>query len=223
MLPLKDNLRPQTRPIVVYAILTANVLVYIYEISLGSALNDFVRQFGFVPYSIFHATGIENYITLFTSMFIHADNLMHIVGNMLFLWIFADNVEDRMGHLKFVLFYFVCGIGAALLQSAIDPSSKIPMIGASGAVSGVLGAYILLFPKARVLALIPLGFFLRISYLPSFVFLGIWFLYQFLFGVSSLGARGGVAYFAHIGGFIAGVLLALPFMKKRKNIDYNIY
>ena len=223
MLPLKDNLKLQTRPIVVYAILTANVLVYIYEISLGSALNDFVRQFGVVPYSIFHPTGIENYITLFTSMFIHADNLMHIVGNMLFLWIFADNVEDRMGHLKFVLFYFVCGICAALLQSAIDPSSKIPMIGASGAVSGVLGAYLLLFPKAKVLALIPLGFFLRVSYLPSFVFLGIWFLYQFLFGVSSLGARGGVAYFAHIGGFIAGLLLALPFKKKRKDIYYNIY
>jgi membrane associated rhomboid family serine protease len=223
MLPLKDNLRSQTRPIVVYAILTANIAVYIYEITLGSALNDFVRQFGVVPYSIFHPTGIESYITLFTSMFIHADSIMHIVGNMLFLWIFADNVEDRMGHLKFVLFYFVCGICASFLQSAIDPSSKIPMIGASGAVSGVLGAYILLFPKARVLALIPLGFFLRVSYLPSFIFLGLWFLFQFFFGVSSLGARGGVAYFAHIGGFVAGLLLALPFKMKRKGIDYNIY
>ena len=156
-------------------------------------------------------------------MFIHADSIMHIVGNMLFLWIFADNVEDRMGHIKFLLFYFVCGIAAALLQSAINPASKIPMIGASGAVSGVLGAYILFFPKARVLALIPLGFFLRISYLPSFVFLGIWFLYQFLFGVSSIGARGGVAYFAHIGGFVAGLILALPFRKKKKRVEYQIY
>lgn len=223
MLPLKDDLKSRTRPVVVYAILTANILVYLYEISLGAELNDFVRQFGVIPYLLFHPTGIESYMRLFTSMFIHADSIMHILGNMLFLWIFADNVEDRLGHIRFILFYFICGIAAALLQSIIDPGSKIPMIGASGAVSGVLGAYILLFPKARVLALIPLGFFLRISYLPSFIFLGIWFLYQFLFGVSSLGASGGVAYFAHIGGFIAGLLLALPFRKIKKKIDYNIY
>jgi membrane associated rhomboid family serine protease len=223
MLPLKDSLKTRTRPFVVYAILTANIIVYLYEISLGQELNDFVRQFGVIPYSLFHPTGIESFIALFTSMFIHAESIMHIAGNMLFLWIFADNVEDRMGHAKFLLFYFACGVAAALLQSIIDPGSKIPMIGASGAISGVLGAYVLLFPKARVLALIPLGFFLRVSYLPSYIFLGIWFLYQFLFGVSSLGARGGVAYFAHIGGFIAGLLLALPFRKKKKTIDYSIY
>jgi len=223
MLPLKDDIRTSTRPIVVYAILAANILVYLYEISLGTALNDFVRQFGVTPYFLFHPSGIESYLTVFTSMFIHSISLMHIIGNMLFLWIFADNIEDRMGHLRFLLFYFACGAAAALLQSAIDPGSKIPMIGASGAVSGVLGAYILLFPKARVLALIPLGFFLRISYLPSFIFLGIWFLYQFLFGVSSIGAQGGVAYFAHIGGFLAGLILALPFRIKRRNTDYKIY
>jgi membrane associated rhomboid family serine protease len=223
MLPLKDDLRSRTRPYVVYALVTANVLVYLYEISLGPALNDFVRQFGVTPHALFNPTGIESYLTLITSMFIHAESPMHIIGNMLFLWIFADNIEDRLGHVRFVLFYFVCGIAAGLLQSAIDPGSKIPMIGASGAVSGVLGAYILLFPKARVLALIPLGFFLRVSYLPSFIFLGIWFLYQFLFGVSSLGAKGGVAYFAHIGGFVAGLLLALPLRRKRKNIDYDVY
>lgn len=223
MLPLKDDLRSHTRPFVVYAIVTANVIVYLYEISLGAALNDFVRQFGVTPYALFNPTGVESYLTLITSMFIHAESPMHIIGNMLFLWIFADNIEDRLGHVKFVLFYFFCGIAAGLLQSAIDPGSKIPMIGASGAVSGVLGAYILLFPRARVLALIPLGFFLRVSYLPSFVFLGIWFLYQFLFGVSSLGAKGGVAYFAHIGGFLAGLLLALPLRRKKKKIDYDIY
>lgn len=223
MLPLKDDIRTHTRPIVVYAILAANILVYLYEISLGTALNDFVRQFGVTPYFLFHSSGIENYLTIFTSMFIHSVSPMHIIGNMLFLWIFADNIEDRMGHLKFLLFYFACGAAAALLQSAIDPGSKIPMIGASGAVSGVLGAYILLFPKARVLALIPLGFFLRISYLPSYIFLGIWFLYQFLIGIGSLGAQGGVAYFAHIGGFLAGLLMALPFRRKKKNADYKIY
>jgi membrane associated rhomboid family serine protease len=223
MLPLKDDLKTHTRPIVVYGILAANIIVYIYEISLGTALNDFVRQFGVTPYFLFHPSGIQTYLTVLTSMFIHSTGIMHILGNMLFLWIFADNVEDRMGHFKFLFFYFVCGIAAALLQSVIDPGSRIPMIGASGAVSGVLGAYILLYPKARVLALIPLGFFLRVSYLPSFIFLGIWFLYQFLIGVSSLGAQGGVAYFAHIGGFAAGLILALPFKKKRKNIDYQIY
>jgi membrane associated rhomboid family serine protease len=223
MLPLKDDIRVRTRPIVVYGILAANVLVFLYEISLGAALNDFVRQFGVTPYFLFHPSGIETYLTLFTSMFIHSDSLMHIVGNMLFLWIFADNVEERMGHFKFLLFYFACGIAAALLQSAIDPSSRIPMIGASGAISGVLGAYILLFPKARVLALIPLGFFLRISYLPSFIFLGLWFLFQFLFGVSSIGAKGGVAYFAHIGGFVAGLILALPFRLRKKESNYRIY
>jgi membrane associated rhomboid family serine protease len=223
MLPLKDDLKARTRPVVVYGILAANILVYLYEISLGTALNDFVRQFGVTPYFLFNPSGIETYFTVFTSMFIHSNSIMHIVGNMLFLWIFADNVEDRMGHFKFLVFYFVCGIAAALLQSVIDPGSKIPMIGASGAVSGVLGAYIILFPKARVLALIPLGFFLRVSYLPSFIFLGIWFLYQFLFGVSSLGAQGGVAYFAHIGGFVAGVVLAMPFRKRRKSIDYQVF
>jgi len=205
MLPLKDDIKTRTRPVVVYGILAANILVYLYEISLGSALNDFVRQFGVTPYFLFHPAGVEDYLTLMTSMFIHSESIMHIAGNMLFLWIFADNIEDRMGHFKFLLFYFVCGIAAALLQSA------------------VLGAYILLYPKARVLALIPLGFFLRISYLPSFIFLGIWFLYQFLFGVSSIGAKGGVAYFAHIGGFIAGLIFALPFKRKRKDIDYQIY
>jgi membrane associated rhomboid family serine protease len=223
MLPLKDDIRPRTRPFVVYGILAANIAVYLYEISLGTALNDFVAQFGVTPYLLFHPTGIESFLTLVTSMFIHSYSPMHIIGNMLFLWIFADNIEDRMGHFKFFIFYFVCGIAAGLLQSVVDPGSKIPMIGASGAVSGVLGAYILLFPKARVLALIPLGFFLRLSYLPSYVFLGIWFLYQFLVGVSSVGAKGGVAYFAHIGGFVAGLAIAIPFRKKRNNIDYHIY
>lgn len=223
MLPLKDDIRSHTRPIVVYAILAANIAVYLYELSLGEALNDFVKQFGVTPFNLFHPDGIDDFLTVLTSMFIHADSIMHIAGNMLFLWIFADNVEDRMGHFKFLLFYFVCGIAAALLQSAIKPASTIPMIGASGAVSGVLGAYILLFPKARILALIPLGFFMRVSYLPSFLFLGLWFLYQFLLGVSSVGAEAGVAYFAHIGGFIAGLLIALPFKGRNKNVDYQIY
>ncbi|KPK67545.1 hypothetical protein AMJ87_13210 [candidate division WOR_3 bacterium SM23_60] len=223
MLPLKDNIRSSKLPIVTYVILGINILVFLYQVSLGSALENFFNQYGAMPYLIFHPTGLSSYTRLLTSMFMHG-GFMHIFGNMLFLWIFADNVEDRFGHIRFIFFYIVCGIAGALLHAVTAPNSMVPMIGASGAISGVLGAYILLYPKARVLALIPFGFFLRVTYLPSVLFLGIWFLFQFLSGLSSLGARGaGVAYFAHIGGFVVGLLFALPFRKKRKrNIDYEI-
>lgn len=223
MIPLKDDLRSASRPIVTYIILGLNIIVFLYELSLGQHLNNFIRQFGAIPFDIFHPAGLLSYTTLFSSMFIHA-NLMHILGNMLFLWIFADNVEDRLGHLKFILFYLVCGITGTLLHAITAPNSTVPMVGASGAISGVMGAYILLFPKARILALIPFFIFFRITYLPSIIFLGIWFLFQFLFGISSIGGRGGgVAYFAHLGGFIIGLLLALPFKKRRKNYEYQIY
>lgn len=222
MLPLKDDIRLRTRPVVTYIILGINIIVFLYEVSLGTNLVQFIRLFGATPYNIFFRGGLFTYMTLLTSMFIHA-NLMHIFGNMLFLWIFADNIEDRIGHIKFIFFYLICGIAAALLHGLTAMNSQIPMVGASGAISGVLGAYILLFPKARILALIPLGFFIRVTYLPSIIFLGIWFLYQFLLGVSSLGARGGgVAYFAHIGGFFAGLLLALPFKKRQKVYEYKV-
>ncbi len=221
MLPLKDDIRSSSRPIITYAILLINIFVFIFELSLGSSLNVFIKNFGATPYYIFHPTNILSYLSLFTSMFIHA-GFMHIFGNMLFLWIFADNVEDRLGHAKFIGFYLICGIAGALLHTVTSPNSIVPMVGASGAISGVLGAYVLLFPRARILALIPFGFFLRIAYLPSYIFLGIWFLYQFLFGVSTIGTRGGVAYFAHIGGFVAGLLLAIPFRKK-KTYTYEIF
>jgi len=188
MIPLKDDIQTYSLPIITYVILGLNVVIFLYELSLGP----------------------------------HLGSLMHIFGNMLFLWIFADNIEDRFGHIKFLFFYLLCGIAGALLQSIVAPNSTVPMIGASGAISGVLGAYVLLFPKARILALIPFGFFLRVSYLPSIIFLGIWFLYQFIFGIFSIGARGGgVAYLAHIGGFITGLLIALLF-KRRKDYGYKI-
>ncbi|MEO0206595.1 MAG: rhomboid family intramembrane serine protease, partial [candidate division WOR-3 bacterium] len=184
---------------------------------------NFIFQFGTIPSDLFNPAGIHPYLTIFTSMFIHA-NFMHILGNMLFLWVFSDNVEDRLGHAKFVLFYFICGIAAVFLHSIITPNSRIPMVGASGAISGVLGAYIVFFPRARILSLIPLGLFMRVAYLPSLFFIGIWFLYQFFLGLVSMSIKGGgVAYFAHIGGFVAGVLFALPFKKsRRKNPDYEI-
>lgn len=220
MLPLKDNIPSRTRPFVTYIILGINIAVFIYEITLGSRLNMFIATFGAVPYTIFHPEGVISYLPLFTSMFIHA-GIMHIVGNMLFLWIFADNIEDRLGHFMFVIFYLACGVAGALLHSILTPSSTIPMVGASGAISGVLGAYILLFPKARIVSAIPFGFFLRVTELPAVVFLGIWFLFQFLLGIGSIGARGGVAYFAHIGGFVIGLLYVLPYKLRKKDARVN--
>jgi membrane associated rhomboid family serine protease len=223
MLPLRDNIQSNSRPIITYIILGLNISVFIYEISLGTHLDAFIKQFGAVPYNIFNPVGLSSYLTLFTSMFMHA-NLMHIIGNMLFLWIFADNIEDRVGHVVFIIFYLTCGLAGTLLHSVFTPASIIPMIGASGAISGVLGAYIILFPKARISALMPFFLFFRIVQLPSLVFLGIWFLMQFLFGISSIRATGGgVAYFAHIGGFLVGLLWALPFkFRQKKRYEYKI-
>lgn len=220
MIPLKDEIKSYSKPMITYLILTANILVYLYELALGPDKETFIYQFGAIPYELFNPAGINSYLTVFTSMFVHA-NFMHILGNMLFLWVFADNVEDRLGHIIFIFFYLICGIGAVFLHSITTPGSKIPMVGASGAISGIMGAYIIFFPRARILSLIPLGFFLRIAYLPSVFFIGIWFLYQFVLGFASMGVRGGgVAYFAHIGGFIIGLLFALPFrISKKKNYE----
>ncbi|MEO0136601.1 MAG: rhomboid family intramembrane serine protease [candidate division WOR-3 bacterium] len=227
MIPLKDDIASYTKPVVSYTILGLNILVYGYEFLLGPEKDAFIFQFGTIPYELFNPQGISSYLTIFSSMFTHA-NFMHLAGNMLFLWVFADNVEDLMGHFKFLLFYLLCGIAAVFLHSITNPDSRIPMVGASGAISGVMGAYLVFFPQARILSLIPLGFFLRIAYLPSLFFIGIWFLYQFFLGFASLGVKGGgVAYFAHVGGFIAGLLLALPFKKKAKrkfsDFDYDIF
>jgi membrane associated rhomboid family serine protease len=146
-------------------------------------------------------------------MFIHG-GLLHIGGNMLFLWVFGDNVEDALGKIRYFLFYLLCGLAGGLLHILIGINSKIPAVGASGAISGILGGYVILFPRARILALVPLFYFIRIMYLPAFAFIGIWFFYQLLYAASSHG--GGVAWFAHIGGFLAGVFLVLIFRKGRR-------
>ncbi|MEO0123130.1 MAG: rhomboid family intramembrane serine protease [candidate division WOR-3 bacterium] len=224
MIPLKDEIESQTRPVVTYIILAINIIIYIYEFLLGPYKEQFIYQFGTIPYDLFNPKGLSPYLTIFSSMFTHA-NFMHLAGNMLFLWVFADNVEDLLGHIKFLIFYLIWGIAAVFLHSLTTPNSRIPMVGASGAISGVMGAYLIFFPKARILSLIPLGFFLRIAYLPSLFFIGIWFLYQFLLGFVSIGMKGGgVAYFAHIGGFVAGLLCALPFKRrKKKYLEYEIF
>ena len=137
--------------------------------------------------------------------------LMHLLGNMLYLWIFGNNIEDSMGHVRFIIFYLLCGIAAALAQALQDPASTVPMIGASGAIGGVLGGYLMLFPRARVLVLVPLGFFMHTLRVPALFVLGIWFVMQFLYSAMTTGQPGGVAYWAHIGGFVAGAILIIPF------------
>jgi membrane associated rhomboid family serine protease len=169
----------------------------------------FIEEFGLVPCRLTGACRVvvdlpSPTFTIFTSMFMHG-GLFHIAGNMLYLWIFGNNVEDTLGHGRYLIFYLACGVVAALVQTAINPSSPVPMVGASGAVSGVLGSYLLLFPHAHVTTLIILGFFFRLVRIPAVVVLGFWIVLQVLNGLGSFGASGGVAFFAHIGGFVAGM------------------
>jgi len=224
MIPLKDDNPTRTFPFVTVGLIAANVLAFLYQLSLQAtddpgalkAAQAFVFEFGLIPCRL---TGTcvapsdfpSPIVTIFTSMFLHG-GLFHIVGNMLYLWIFGNNVEDTLGHGRFLVFYLLAGVGAALAQTAVGPTSKVPMIGASGAVSGVLGAYLILFPYASVLTLVTFGFFIRIVRIPAMIVLGFWIVVQFLNGLITFGVgeRGGVAWFAHIGGFLAGlVLLAL--------------
>ncbi len=232
MLPLKDDVPSRTVPFVTVTLITINVLVFLYQMSLElggdtsglqntlpSAAEAFVLEFGAVPCRIAGACAWDfphPIVTIFTAMFMHG-GLLHIAGNMLYLWIFGNNVEDTLGHARFALFYLACGVGAAMAQTAIDPSSSTPMIGASGAISGVLGAYLVLFPYATVLTLVTFGFFVRFLRVPAVIVLGFWIVMQFLNGVVTLGAGGapGVAWFAHIGGFLAGVILLFLLRPRR--------
>ena len=223
MLPLRDENPTKTYPAVTVTLIGVNVLVFLYELALGHRVNDFLSAFGAVPYEITHrvdlppTSGLPVQLNLFTSMFLHA-GWIHLLGNMLYLWIFGNNVEDSMGHWRFLIFYILCGLVAGLGQVFINPQSKIPSVGASGAIAGVLGGYILLYPFARVLTLVPLGFFIRIIPLPAILVLGMWIVLQFFQGLASLSVRetGGVAWFAHIGGFIAGLGLIKIFSHKRQ-------
>ncbi len=217
MIPIRDINPTRRFPVVTVLLIVLNVLVFVFEFFLPSeALRDsFVDTWGLVPYELarLHPFSV---ITVFTSMFLHA-GLMHLGSNMLFLWIFGDNIEWAMGSLRFVCFYLLCGIGAALGQVLADPASTVPMIGASGAISGVLGAYLFLYPRAEVETLLLLGYFLRVVRLPALVVLGMWILLQLSSGLLSLGvpATGGVAVFAHIGGFFTGLALIGLFRRRR--------
>ena len=216
MFPLKDDNPSRTTPVFTIALIIVNVLVFLYQFSLEvggregvRAAESFIREFGLVPCRL---TGTclasadlpSPMLTIFTSMFMHG-GWFHVGGNMLYLGIFGNNIEDTLGHVRYLLFYLASGVAASLAQVAIGPNSDVPMIGASGAVSGVLGAYLLLFPHAHVTTLIILGFFFRVVKIPALVVLGFWIVLQLLNGLGSFGARGGVAFFAHIGGFLAGM------------------
>lgn len=216
MIPLKDDIPSLKRPFFVYFLLIINILIFLYEMTLGIYLKDFILEYGIIPVSIIQG---EKLYTLFTGMFLHG-NFVHILGNMLYLWVFGDNVEDILGHFWFIIMYILSGLSGSFLHILKSPYSQTPMIGASGAISGILGAYLVLFPNARILTLIPFGFFLRIALVPAFLFLGIWILLQFLY--SSMGVPG-VAWSAHIGGFIIGFIIGLFFRRRKKKIDYEIY
>jgi rhomboid family protein len=207
-IPLRDE-NPTTRlPVVTVALIAVNVAVFILQVVAPQGLESAVLRFGAVPFNITHfrslagTAGVPPLLTLLTSMFMHA-SLFHLLGNMLYLWIFGNNIEDRLGPVRFVLFYFVCGIAAALTHILAQPGSRIPMIGASGAIAGVLGAYWLLFPHARVKTFIFLIFYIDVVPIPAGIVLGLWFLLQIL----NVGMGGGVAWFAHVGGFLTGILL----------------
>lgn len=222
MIPLRDDNPSSSRPIVTYLLILANVLAFLYMVSLGSeaAIERFVVAYGAIPGEITGRTGgspISEYPTLLTSMFMHG-GWLHLVGNMLYLWIFGDNVEDVMGHGAFLVFYLLVGLAAVWTFILTAPGSTVPMIGASGAIAGVLGAYLALFPRARIISLVPLGFFLRVVPVPALLFLPIWFLLQFIQGAASLGAdTAGVAWWAHIGGFVAGFVLVWVFARGRRS------
>jgi membrane associated rhomboid family serine protease len=223
LFPFRDNNPTRIMPVVTIALVAMNALVFLYQLTLqGGAAQRFIYSFGMIPAVLLggaelppELAAVPAWATVFSSMFMHG-GIMHIVGNMLFLWVFGNNVEDAMGHVRFIVFYLVCGIAAALTQGLSDTSSEIPMIGASGAVSGVLGAYLVLHPRAQVHSLLFLGIFIRVIALPAMAVLGIWFVLQLVSAtmIRSEG-EGGVAFLAHIGGFIAGAVLVFLFRSRR--------
>jgi rhomboid family protein len=221
VIPLRDANPVRRTPIITIATIVANVAVFAYVLGIESrdgmaGAEQFFETWGVVPAQLVAAWKAGDYLshetlTVFTSMFLHV-NLIHLAGNMLYLWIFGNNIEDKIGRLWFIGFYLVGGIAAVVAQVLIDPTSEVPMVGASGAISAVLGAYLVLFPGAKILSLVFLGFFYQLIEVRAVFVLGFWFLLQLVDGIASLGlagAEGGVAFFAHIGGFAAGALIGL--------------
>ncbi len=226
MIPLRDANPSRGTPVVNYTIICICVLVFFYELLLGPQLNYFLYQYGLVPvrYSdpriARHFSALEQALPFVTSMFLHG-GWLHLIGNMWVLYIFGDNVESAMGHGRYLAFYVLCGICSATIHLVTNFSSQVPTIGASGAIAGVMGAYFILYPRARVLTLIPIIFFFTVIEIPAYVFLAFWFVIQFFNGTFSLlsgsNTFGGIAWWAHVGGFLAGIVLLGVFLSKERN------
>jgi len=237
MIPLRDNVPSRSFPAVTTLLIVINVLAFLYQLSLGPQLEGFMQQFAVIPYRYFHTTfsaatsrGLrptsagDLVVPLFTAMFLHG-GWLHLIGNMWYLWIFGDNVEDRLGHFRYLLFYLFCGLAAGAAHVWFNPDSTLPSLGASGAIAGVLSGYLISYPRARVRVLIPLFLFWPVVDIPALFFLGIWFIQQFFYGVASLGVSayqtGGVAWWAHVGGFVSGAVLVLLMSPKRYRPAYE--
>ncbi|MBW2306651.1 MAG: rhomboid family intramembrane serine protease [Deltaproteobacteria bacterium] len=226
MIPLRDRNPSGSFPVVTLLIIVANMVLFIYELGMGYRLERFLMTWGLVPLKVRYFFAVQEigmadvFLPFFTSMFLHG-GWLHVIGNMWYLWIFGDNVEDRLGHARYFLFYIICGLGAALTHVLFNINSGMPVVGASGAVAGVLGAYMFSFPKARVLTLVFIFIFITTIEIPAYFFLAFWFILQFLSGTMSIAASsgdaGGVAWWAHVGGFVLGILLITRMRRHRQS------
>jgi membrane associated rhomboid family serine protease len=219
VIPYKDDNPTHIFPFITIGIIILNIAVFFSQLVSSAGMNTITYAYGAIPYSLLTFESqqpVHPALTVFSSMFMHG-GLFHLGGNMLYLWIFGNNIEDRLGHVRFIIFYLFCGIGAAYSHALTNPDSTIPMIGASGAVSGILGAYILLFPRANVHTLLFWGFFITTVKIPALIVIGFWAIIQFLNGMVSSGLQnaGGVAWFAHLGGFLIGLLTIKVWLPKR--------
>jgi membrane associated rhomboid family serine protease len=234
MIPIRDDTPRYSRSYITYFLIVLNVLVFLFEVSLDPrSRNALMFQFGFVPARVGYAwsggaPGAElALLPIFTSMFLHG-SWLHLIGNMWVLWIFGDNIEDYLGHFKYILFYLVGGLAAALFHALLNWGSRIPSVGASGAIAAVMGAYLILYPRARVLTIVPLIVFFTFWWLPAWIVLGYWFLLQFLSGAATAVAAtsqttGGVAFWAHVGGFVAGIVMVKVFPARANRLRYSTY
>ena len=234
MIPIRDDNPYRQLPVITTCLIVINVAIYFYQLFVDKAGATFIYQYGAIPFQITHFQPVPHlprgyhppipyFATIFTSMFIHG-GFFHLFSNMLYLWIFGDNIENFLGPAKFILFYFLSGILAGLIHSMIYASSMVPTIGASGAIAGIMGAYFYLYPNAKVLALVFLFFYITIIPVPAFIFLGIWFLMQLLPAFVSFGKLGtGIAFWAHVGGFVAGIVLIILMGGRRRRGYYNSY
>ncbi len=213
MIPIRDQIPTRRVPVITYLLIAANIIVFILQWLAGPNQEAMVYQFALIPAQVTSGLDAGDIADMFSSMFMHA-GLLHLGGNMLYLWIFGDNVEDNMGAVKYLVFYLLGGAVAAVTHVITNPGSQVPTVGASGAIAAVLGAYLVLYPQSRVLTFIPLGYFMRLTLVPAALVLGLWFVLQLFSGVMSLGVTedvGGTAFWAHIGGFVFGVVMAKVF------------